>query len=193
MEHFMTRKNASERLGVHYNTLYNMHRRNEIETVKIGGRTLYNVNKYLISKGILLNNNTTRKNICYCRVSSRKQKEDLIRQINYMKKEYPYHEIITDIASGLNFKRSGLQKIIRYAIANEINEIVIAYKDRLARFGFDLIQWIIKQYSDGKITIKNSSEEKGCECIYKSKHFIIVLNKIIINYNLNNLNIIIYK
>jgi len=62
------------------------------------------VHEYIQSQGLDLNINS-KKNICYCRVSSRKQKEDLERQIEFMKKEYPFHEVITDIASGLNFKR----------------------------------------------------------------------------------------
>ena len=76
-----------------------------------------------------------------------------------MKKEYPYHEIITDIASGLNYEREGLKKIIRYAIKGEINEVVVAYKDRLTRFGYELIEWLIKENSNGSIKILNNNEE----------------------------------
>ena len=159
MNHYLRRGQASAQLGIHYNTLINMQKRNEIKTIKIGGQRLYNVHEYIQSQGLDLNINS-KKNICYCRVSSRKQKEDLERQIEFMKKEYPFHEVITDIASGLNFKRRGLKKILRYAISGEINEIVIAYKDRLARFGFELIEWLIKEYSDGKITVISSLEEQ---------------------------------
>lgn len=77
-----------------------------------------------------------------------------------MKEKYPNHEIITDIGSGLNYNRIGLDKIIELAISGEINELVIAHKDRLARFGYELIENIIKKYSNGKIVIINSEEEK---------------------------------
>jgi len=80
-----------------------------------------------------------------------------------MKKKYPSYIIITDIASGLNFKREGLNKIINIAIDGELEELVIAYKDRLARFGYDMIEGIIKTYSSGKITIVNDDEEKTGE------------------------------
>ncbi len=76
-----------------------------------------------------------------------------------MKQLYPNHIIIKDIGSGLNFKRKGLQKIIDYGIKEELNELVIAYKDRLAQFGYDLINNIIEKYSNGKIIIINQSEE----------------------------------
>ena len=93
-------------------------------------------------------------------MSSQKQKEDLDRQINLMKQLYPSHRIISDIGSGLNFKRKGLQELINMAIKNQLDEIVVAYKDRLARFGFELIENIVKTHSNGKIKILNKSEEK---------------------------------
>jgi putative resolvase len=82
---YVSRKKASEILGIHYHTVYALAKRKEIETVKIGKRQLYNVNKYLQKQKIPMENEIRRK-ICYCRVSSSKQKEDLQRQIEYMKK-----------------------------------------------------------------------------------------------------------
>ncbi len=119
---------------------------------------MYNVNKYLQSKKIL-NINQVRRKICYCRVSSSKQKEDLKRQIDVMKQKYPNYEFISDIGSGLNMNREGLKKIIDYAITGEIETLVIAYKDRLARFGYELIERLIKDYSNGEIKIEYKEEE----------------------------------
>ena len=93
-----------------------------------------------------------KKNICYCRVSSIGQKSDLENQVDFMKSKYPNYEIITDIGSGLNFNRLGLNKIINLGLNKDINELVIAYKDRLTRFGFELIQTIVEEWSNGKIT-----------------------------------------
>jgi predicted site-specific integrase-resolvase len=157
MKGYLKRNEACEAIGVHYHTLYKLAELNEIETIKIGSQQYYNVDKYIKSKGFPIEKN--KKNICYCRVSSAKQKEDLKRQIDYMKNKYPYHEIISDVASGLNFKRDGLNKIINYAIDGQLGELVIAYKDRLARFGYELIENIIKERSDGKIIIINNNEE----------------------------------
>ena len=77
-----------------------------------------------------------------------------------MKEKFPMHEIIKDIGSGLNMNREGLKKIIDMGINGEIEELVIAYKDRLARFGYDMVERIIKEYSKGKIIIVNKDEEE---------------------------------
>jgi len=129
----------------------------EIDTMMISKNLVYNVNKYLREKNIIINN---RKKICYCRVSSAKQKSDLERQIKFMKERYPSHEIIKDIGSGINYERKGLKDIIEKAINGEIEELVIAYKDRLTRFGYEMIEWLIEKYSQGKIIIINKDEEE---------------------------------
>lgn len=154
---YVPRKKVLETLGIHYQTLYNLVKRKEIETIKVGRVSVYNLDKYIKDNNILI---STKEKICYCRVSSQKQKEDLERQINLMKQLYPTYRIISDIGSGLNFKRPGLQELINMAIKNQLDEVVVAYKDRLARFGFDLIENIIKTHSNGKIKILNKSEEK---------------------------------
>ena len=77
-----------------------------------------------------------------------------------MLKKYPKYEIIEDIGSGINFNRNGLRKIIKLAIEGKINKLVVAYKDRLTRFGYELIEDIIREYSKGEIIIENEKEEK---------------------------------
>jgi len=77
-----------------------------------------------------------------------------------MKEKYPDYEIIKDIGSSLNFKRKGLNKIIELSINGELDELLITYKDRLCRIGYDLIENIIKTYSNGRITIVNKEEEE---------------------------------
>ena len=157
MDKFVTRKEVLKILKIHYHTLYSMVKRGEIETLEIGKRNLYNLDKFLRDKGVT---NKKKQKICYCRVSSNKQKEDLERQVNFMKEKYPDYEIIKDIGSGLNFKRRGLNKIIEIAINGELEELLLTYKDRLCRIGFELVENIIKKYSNGKITIVNKSEEE---------------------------------
>jgi predicted site-specific integrase-resolvase len=158
MPKLIPRRKVLEVLNIHYQTLNNMVKRKEIEHIKIGKNRFYNLEKYLQEKGLITTENNMK--ICYCRVSSNKQKNDLIRQKEYMKEKYPEHEIISDIGSGLNFNRKGLLKIIDYAVKGKVNEIVIAYKDRLARIGYELIENIIKIYSNGKITIINKNKDE---------------------------------
>lgn len=153
---FITPKEASKILNVHYQTLYNYEKKGLIQTLRTpGGKRLYNVKDYLKNQKVDMELSKKKINICYCRVSTHGQRDDLDRQIKYMKEKYPTYEIIKDIGSGINFKRAGLQKIISRAINGEIDNLVIAYKDRLCRIGYDLIEYIIKTYSNGKIIIEN--------------------------------------
>src|SRR6185437_220405 len=96
----------------------------------------------------------TRKGVCYCRVSSLKQRDDLRRQVEHLQSLYPSYTIIKDCGSGLNYKRRGLQRLILSVIKGEIEEVVIAHKDRLCRFGYELLQWLFEQFST-KITVLN--------------------------------------
>ena len=159
-------KEASEILGVHQRTLYLWDAKGIIETIRTpGNKRLYNVTKYLndhkkkeeIKEEIIEENNLK---IIYVRVSSKSQINDLERQKQYMKKKYPKHLLIEDIGSGINLNRRGLNKIIKLAIAGKVKELVVAYKDRLARFGYDLIENLIKEYSGGKIIILNQLKVK---------------------------------
>ena len=86
--------------------------------------------------------------IGYCRVSSTKQKDDLERQIsnvsNYLLAQGRPFEIISDVGSGINYNKKGLQKLIQRIESGEVEKVVIIYKDRLIRFGFELIEYIAK-------------------------------------------------
>jgi putative resolvase len=168
---FVSTKKAKEILGVHMLTLYNWEKRGKIETIRsAGGQRLYNVEKYLQEQGQNINkeeiktdkkeDNKEKLNICYVRVSTLGQKEDLERQKKYMKNKYPTYEVIEDIGSGINFNRRGLRKIIKYAIEGKINRLVIAHKDRLTRFGYELIEDLIKEYSKGEIIQEDNKEDK---------------------------------
>ncbi len=159
-EEFVGGKEASKILGVHQRTLYQWDEKGEIETIRTSGnKRLYNVKKYLASKikksNICdnlddLDNKNEKLNICYVRVSTQNQKDDLERQKLLMQTKYPNYIIIEDIGSGLNLNKRGINKIIHLGIKGKINELVVAYKDRLTRFGFELIEEIITKYSNGK-------------------------------------------
>ena len=158
-DNYVSRKELIKVLKIHYHTVYNLVKNNKIETIKVGNISKYNLGKYILDNKIEIQK-SIKKKICYCRVSSRKQEGDLERQIEIMKINYPEYEIITDIGSGLNLKRKGLDKIIDMSIKGEIEEVIVTYKDRLARFGYDLIEMILKKYSNAKITIINKNEKQ---------------------------------
>ncbi len=168
---FVSGKKAKEILGVHTQTLYNWEKAGKIETIRTAGnQRKYNVQKYLETYGKgdeyesehekeeTINND--KLNICYVRVSTLNQKDDLERQKKYMTGKYLEYTLIEDIGSGINFNRRGLRKIIKYAIGGKINKLVVAHKDRLTRFGFELIEDLITEYSDGKIILDDKIEEK---------------------------------
>ena len=94
----------------------------------------------------------------YCRVSTRGQKEDLERQIKLFRSKYPNHEIISDYGSGINFKRKGFNSILDSSIQGNIKEVVVTHRDRICRFGFELIEKIILQHGKGKILVLNQQE-----------------------------------
>lgn len=160
-EEYLSPKEACERLGVHYQTLRNWNIKGKIKAIRSpGGKRFYNVKDFLEKTEFspLQETNKTkkeiRKKVCYCRVNSYSQKTELTNQINFMKSKYPEHIIMTDVGSGINFNRGGLRKIINLGIKNELEELVIAYKDRLCRIGYDLIEYLLKEYSNTNIIIE---------------------------------------
>ena len=96
-------------------------------------------------------------NFIYTRVSSKKQQQDLQRQIKFLQKLYPKYTVISDISSGLNFHRRGLNKILAAVLTGTVGEIVVAYRDRLCRFGFELIERVL-QSNNGKIVVLDREE-----------------------------------
>jgi len=132
---------AATRLGVSTRTLERWLESGKIEGIFTqGGQRRYNLDSIIpIRSG---NPTDTRSIILYARVSSRSQKSDLEQQAQFLKSHYPEAEIITDIGSGLNFKRKGLQTLLDRVLTNTCKLIVVAHKDRLCRFGFDLISWL---------------------------------------------------
>jgi len=124
------------------------------------GQTLYNKQSLLEYVNNFSNTEETqeRRNIVYCRVSSKKQENDLQRQIELARELYPSYEVISDISSGINFKRKGLETILQLAVNKGIKELVVFHRDRLCRFGFELVERIII-LSGGKVTVVDNKEE----------------------------------
>jgi predicted site-specific integrase-resolvase len=89
------------------------------------------------------------------------QKNDLDRQKQLMISKYPNYIIIEDI--GINLNKRGIKKIIHLAIAGKVKELVIAYRDRLTRFGYELIEEQITKYSQGKITVLSENDKLELE------------------------------
>lgn len=134
-------------------------RKGKINSVRTsGGHRRYPIEEITRLTGTTPTNTKKRDKVCYCRVSTRSQKEDLERQVEFFRLKYPNHQIIRDIGSGINFKRKGFLSILDRAIRGDIEEVVVTHKDRLCRFGFELIERIISTVSNGKIVVLDKTE-----------------------------------
>lgn len=132
---------AASVLGVSVSTL----RRWEKEgSLVADARTQGKHRRYLLTKLLPSNSSTSkRKVVAYSRVSSVGQKEDLSRQTNrlseYCEEHLYNYEVIQDLGSGMNFKKRGLCKVIRMIVTGQVEKLILTHKDRLLRFGSELI------------------------------------------------------
>ena len=168
MEEYVKPEDARRILKVSDDILRKWAREGKIDYIRIGKGThrRYKIKNILPTK--------ERRRICYARVSSAGQKADLEEQVRYLSEQYPNHEIVRDIGSGLNFKRKGLKAILVSAITGDIEEIVVAHRDRLARFGFDLIEHIVTS-NKGKIVVLNDDRSSPQEELVKDLISIITV------------------
>lgn len=83
--------------------------------------------------------------VLYARVSSRAQQPDLNRQVAALSSLYPNAEIVSEVGGGLNFRRKKLLALLERVFKGDVRMVVVAHKDRLARFGFDLFRWLCEQ------------------------------------------------
>lgn len=158
MTQYYSSKETCKILGICRKTLQTYANDNKIKYIRTeGGWRKYDLDGYLNLVNMVKPNKIK---VCYCRVSSYDQRYDLERQVNYLTKKYPTYEIIKDIGSGINFKRKGLLKILDLAIKNKLDELVITYKDRLCRIGYELIEHILTKYSNTNIIIENKEEKQ---------------------------------
>jgi putative resolvase len=73
---------------------------------------------------------------------------------------YPQAEIITDIASGLNYHRKGLKALLGRSMSGDKLTIVVAHKDRIARFGVELIEWVLQSNGSQLLVLNQSISDK---------------------------------
>jgi excisionase family DNA binding protein len=105
--------------------------------------------------------------INYARVSSHDQKEDLVRQIkvleNYCANRGWQYETISDLGSGLNYKKKGLKQLLNRIISGDVGRLVLTHKDRLLRFGSELVFAICEEFNTEVVIINQSQEEISFE------------------------------
>ncbi|WMT50579.1 MAG: IS607 family transposase [Ferroplasma sp.] len=106
---------------------------------------------------------SNRTDAIYARVSSNGQKNDLYNQINRLKSLHPDALVYSDVRSGLKFNRKGFLELLYKIEDNKINNIYITHRDRLARFGFDLIEDICRIHNTRIIEVEGEEIQSANE------------------------------
>lgn len=146
---YVTPREASQRLGVAISTLRRWDKEGKIKSIRTpGGQRRFCIEEYEEEEKPI---------VLYARVSSNSQKDDLERQVKFLQSKYPEGELVKEIGSGLNFKRRKLLSILERIYKGDISMLVVAYSDRLVRFGFPLIEWLCQQ---GKCQLLVLNERK---------------------------------
>ncbi|MCL6090623.1 MAG: IS607 family transposase [Candidatus Thermoplasmatota archaeon] len=114
----------------------------------------------------ILNKDVKRKTVLYARVSTSKQKNDLQNQIDQMKQwcfmnGFTINAIYSDIASGISFeKRKGFFEMLDEIMNNKVEKVVVTYKDRLSRIGFELFSYLFRKFRTEIVVISEIGDTK---------------------------------
>lgn len=139
------------KIGVTPQTLRTWHKEGRLNPAFItdGGHRRYTHKQYLEFVGET-SNQTTKLDVGYVRVSSKKQSDDLVRQAqlmeNYLIAKGKPFKIIKSVGSGINYKNPQLHELVRLVINKEVDTVYVLYKDRLVRFGFDLLEFLFNEF-----------------------------------------------
>lgn len=108
----------------------------------------------------------TRKTVAYSRVSSHDQKDDLERQKQvlelYCAKQGWTFEVVSDLGSGMNYQKKGLKRLLNAIIDDKVGRLVLTHKDRLLRFGAELV-FAICEIKSVQVIILNQGEDTTFE------------------------------
>lgn len=157
----------AKELGVSPEHVRTMHRTGEVIPARISEKgTRYYSEEQLRELKNTQFSQRDEKVVAYCRVSTKSQKADLEKQVENVKsymyaKGYSF-EVITDIGSGINYKNKGLQELVSLIDSNQVSKVVILHKDKLVRFGFELVQ-LLCELHDVEIEIIDKSEHSEDE------------------------------
>ena len=161
----------ANRIGKTIQTLRNWDKKNILKPSHVtqGGTRYYSQEQLNHFLGLKSEKQINKKIIGYCRVSSHKQKDALERQIENVKtymyaKGYQF-EIITDIGSGINYNKKGLNQLIDMVTNSEVEKIVVLYEDRLIRFGYELIENLCNKFGTTIEIIDNTEKTEQQELV----------------------------
>lgn len=139
------------KIGVTPQTLRTWHKEGRLNPAFItdGGHRRYTHKQYLEFVGET-SSQPTKLNVGYVRVSSKKQSDDLVRQAqlmeNYLIAKGSPFKVIQSVGSGINYKNPHLHELIRMVVNKEVDTVYVLYKDRLVRFGFELLEFLFNEF-----------------------------------------------
>ena len=156
---------AAKQLGVSQDTLRRWERAGKIAVERTArGHRRFDLSKLLGKTPP--NINSKKLTLAYARVSSHDQKNDLDRQAQVLESFCSangwIYEVIQDLGSGLNFQKRGLKKLIQNICSGKIERLILTHKDRLLRFGSELVFSLCEQFGI-EVVIMNRSEESTFE------------------------------
>ena len=167
---FVKPKQAEQIFGVHRRTLKKWADEGHIKSLRPGGsgQTLFDVSTVVekndgagsSSRATVAERDvgeTERIDVVYARVSTRKQTGDLERQLAALRDAHPSAAVLSDVASGLNFKRKGLRALFKLAFEGKLRRVHVAHKDRLCRFAFDLVEHVLAEHGATIVVDANAS------------------------------------
>ncbi|MDN5320826.1 MAG: putative resolvase [Thermococcaceae archaeon] len=166
MERMLTPRQVAEVLGVSFITIKRWIYSGKIKAVKLPTGK-WRIPESEVKKILGEKSPEETRAVIYARVSSSDQRKDLERQVEYLTsycsaKGYKLVRIITDIASGLNAKRKGLQKLFKLVSEREVDVVLITHKDRLTRFGYEYLEYFFNQFGV-RIEAIHGNEKKGAQ------------------------------
>ncbi|EQB70150.1 MAG: hypothetical protein AMDU4_FER2C00264G0005 [Ferroplasma sp. Type II] len=137
MEKLYTIRDACKILQLNPNTLRNWDRKGKIKCIRLSNN-FRRVPESEINRILGIKNN--RMSFIYARVSSHDQKADLDRQIQKLQAVSPESHVVSDIRGGMKFNRKGFIELLELVEKDKVSTIYVTHRDRLARFGFDLVE-----------------------------------------------------
>ena len=162
-------KEMAKRLNVTVQTLQNWDKKGTLKAHRTPtNRRFYTEDQY--TKFVGQTTDDDRLNVAYARVSTYNQKDDLQDQLAFIRqyanaKGVILDQEITDIGSGLNYKRKKWNQLLNMVMENKINQIFITYQDRFVRFGFDWFENLCKQHCTKIIVINKPSTSPDQELV----------------------------
>jgi excisionase family DNA binding protein len=148
---YVSPKQAAKILGVHVSSLRRWENEGKLTAIRTpGGQRRFLLSQ--VEKAAQINSPVI--TVCYARVSTHGQRDDLDQQIEFLRSRFPEAELLSEIGSGLNFRRRKFLSILDRVLAGDVKRIVVAHPDRLVRFGFELVKWLCEK-TDCQLVVLN--------------------------------------